>query len=251
MWSFRGGYTGEAKAYIREKQKREKVLYAVLILTLALVESLLVAFMLGAGDTTLWLVLFFGGFVGMLAIGGLILFLAYRKEPKCAININNDGFEVYADGKWCPLAFYKIKEIIEYDDFIAVENLSRFKVALQKDLLVKGDWEELKALLKKVEDSLETDDPMYQIDAPSTEYFDAVVKSKRIYEKFVNGVSWTTPVGVFQYFATFELENGEEIEYEIGQETYEKIENAQTGLLVIINGNFFAFGEGEEMDEND
>ena len=81
MWSFRGGYTGEAKAYIREKQKREKVLYAVLILTLALVESLLVAFMLGAGDATLWLVLFFGGFVGMLAIGGLILFLVYRKEP--------------------------------------------------------------------------------------------------------------------------------------------------------------------------
>ena len=249
MWSVRGGYTGEAKAYIREKQKREKVLYAIVVLILALVESLLIAFMLGAGDTTLWLVLFFGGFVGMLAIGGLILFLVYRKEPKCAININNDGFEVYAYGKWCPLAFYKIQEITEYDDFIAIENISRFKVALQKDLLVEGDWEELKVLLKKVEDSLETDDPLYQIEEPITEYWEATVKSKRIHERFVNGVSWTTPVGVFEYFATFQLENEEEVEYEIGQEFYEKIEEGQTGTLVVTNGNFFAFGEGEEVDE--
>ena len=251
MWSFRGEYTDEAKAYIREKQKREKLLYALIILALALIESLLLAFTLGVGNTTLWLICFFGGLVGVLAIGAIILFFAYRKAPKCAININNDGFEVYAYGQWNSLAFYKIKEIKEYNDFIAVENVSRFKVALQRDLLVKGDWEELKVLLKKVEASLETDVPMYQIDEPTTEYIEATVKSKRIYEKFVNGVSWTTPVGVFQYFATFQLENGEEIEYEIGQEYYEKMESAQTGILVIINGNFFAFGDGDEMGENE
>lgn len=250
MWSFKGIYAGVAKAYIREKQKKEIVIYAIVILALALFESIFVAFALGAGNAVLWTILFFGVLLAMLAIGGLILFFAYRKAPKCAIRINNDGFEVYAYGKWCPLPFYKITEINEYDDFIAIENLSRFKIALQKDLVVEGDWEELKVLLKKVEESLEMDEPMYQMDEPTTEYFEANVKSKRIYERFVNGVSWTTPVGQFQYFVTFALENGEEREYEVEPDTYEKVENGQTGLLVLVNGNFFAFGDGEEVEKD-
>ena len=52
----------------------------------------------------------------------------------------------------------------------------------------------------------------------------------------------------FEYFATFVLENGEEIEYQIGQEWYEKIGKEQTGTLVVVNGNFFGFGDGEYVE---
>ena len=112
---------------------------------------------------------------------------------------------------------------------------------------MQGDWEELKLLLKKVEESLETDNPMYQIEETEAQFFDATVKTKRIYKKFVGGVSVTTPVSIFQYFATFKLDNEEEVEYEIGQELYEKIAEGQIGTLVILNGNFFAFGDGEDI----
>lgn len=106
----------------------------------------------------------------------------------------------------------------------------------------------MKVFLKKVEDSLDSDDSIYQIEEPTTEFFEATVKSKRIYEQFVNGVSVTTPVGLFHYFATFILENGEDVEYEISQDWYEKIEKEQSGILVTINGKFFSFGEGEDFE---
>ena len=249
MWSFSGIYTGDAKAYIREKQKKEIKLWAIGLIIMSLIGSgmILAAFL--KDNPTQAIAASIITFFFLLIICGLGLFLEYRKVPKCAIKIQNDGFEIYTSGKWCPLPFYKITEINEYDDFIAVEDISRFKIALQKNLLVEGDWEELKAFLKKVEESLETDEPMYQMEEPFTEYFESTVKSKRIYERFVNGVSWTTPVGRFQYFVTFLLENGEEREYEVEPDTYEKMEDGQTGLLVLVNGNFFAFGDGEEIEE--
>ena len=113
---------------------------------------------------------------------------------------------------------------------------------------MQGDWEELKLLLKRVEESLESDNPMYQIEEPEMQFFEATVKEKRIYQKFVAGVSVTTPVSLFQYFATFQLENDEEVEYEIGQQWYEKIEKEQIGQLVLVNGNFFSFSEGEDIE---
>ena len=160
------------------------------------------------------------------------------------IEIKNDGIQFVENGQFIPLPFYKIDPIEYYDEFIVLCN----RVVLQKELLVKGDWEELKILLKKVEESLATDNPMYQIEEPDTQFFVATVKEKRIYQKFVTGVSVGTPIGLFQYFATFQFENDEEIEYEIGQEWYEKIEKGQTGQLVLVNGNFFSFGEGEDFE---
>ena len=80
-----------------------------------------------------------------------------------------------------------------------------------------------------------------------TEFFEATVKGKRIYEKFVHRVSMHVAEGVFQFFVTFQLENDEEMEFEIGQEWYEKLEKGQTGTLVLMGGNFFTFGDGEEM----
>ena len=158
----------------------------------------------------------------------------------------NDGIQFIdrASGLTCSLPFYKIDPIEYYDEFIVLCN----KIVLQRELLVQGDWEELKLLLKRVEESLESDNPMYQIEEPETQFFEATVKEKRIYQKFVAGVSVTTPVSLFQYFATFQLENDEEVEYEIGQQWYEKIEKEQIGQLVFVNGNFFSFGEGEDIE---
>ena len=124
-------------------------------------------------------------------------------------------------------------------------NLTLITIILQKELLIEGAWEDLKLLLKKVEESLGTDTPMYQIEEPTTEFFDAIVKSKRIFKSFV-GVKMVH--SAFEYFATFALENGQEVEYEIGQELYEKIEQGEAGTLVLINGNFFSFGEGEDIE---
>ena len=86
---------------------------------------------------------------------------------------------------------------------------------------------------------------MYQIEDPSAEILNATVKSKRIFKSFV-GVQMVR--SMFEYFATFALENGEVVEYEIGQGYYEEIVEGQIGQLVIVNGKIFAFGEGEDIE---
>ena len=102
--------------------------------------------------------------------------------------------------------------------------------------------------MKRVEEKMDTDEPVYQVDKPETEFLQATVKSKRIYEKFVGKVSVQSLVGVFEYFVTFALENGQETEYQIGQELYEKLQEGQAGMLVLVNGRFFDFGDGEEIE---
>ena len=217
MWVFKGKYSGEAKAYIKEKEKKKITIFSLIYSILILLIFVAMAILLGNGNITL-IIIILGVGVGTIAFANLVLFLVYKREPQCAIEITNDGFNVYDGNVSVSFALYKIEPIEYYDDFIVISN----QCVLQKELLVEGDWEELKILLKKIEDSLESDDPMYQIEEPPTEFFEATVKEKRIYQKFVGGVSAVTPVGLFHYFATFELENDKEVEYEIGQEAYEK-----------------------------
>ena len=49
------------------------------------------------------------------------------------------------------------------------------------------------------------------------------------------------------FFVTFLLETGEEKEYELSQEAFEKIEEGKQATLVLVNGLFFDFGDGEEI----
>ena len=44
------------------------------------------------------------------------------------------------------------------------------------------------------------------------------------------------------------VERGGEAEYEVSQEWYEQITEMQVGTLVIVNGGFFSFGDGEEIE---
>ena len=248
MWVFEGTYTGEARMYIKKIKQKQFIVSALFFSILYLLVFIGLAIGLSEGNLTL-IIIILGVGLGAIALINLILFLYYRRDPKCDIKIKNDGFEVYDSDRCVSFAFYKIQTIDEYDDFIVIKDMfNKVGYVLQKELLVEGDWEELKKFLKKVQDSLDTDEPIYQIDEPNTEFYKATVQDKRVYEKFVEGVSWATPVGKFQYLVTFLLESGKEIEYEVGLELYQTIEKGQAGTLVTMSGNFFSFGDGEEVE---
>ena len=50
-------------------------------------------------------------------------------------------------------------------------------------------------------------------------------------------------------YATFLTEQGEEKEYPISKEQFYQISEGDEGTLVTVNGNFFYFGEGEDIEE--
>lgn len=242
MWEFEGKYTGEAKAYVQAKRKKEATTWAWVFSILIVIIFTVLTLVLG-GDDAIYAIICVSSGVFAIILVDIVLVLWCKREPQNAIEITNDSVNVQnADGR-SSFAIFSIEEIEYYDDFIAVN-----KVVLQKDLLVKGEWTELEAFLKRVEEKMDTEEPVYQVDKPETEFLQATVKSKRIYEKFVGKVSVQSLVGVFEYFVTFALENGQETEYQIGQELYEKLQEGQTGMLVLVNGRFFDFGDGEEVE---
>lgn len=241
MWAFKGLYSGEAKARMQQLKNKGTKALAIGASSASAVSFLMMAIMMSDGE--LWAILtFLGGGVLTIAAVNLVCWLESRRVPKCDVEIKNDGFYLRNENVDCSFAFYKIQEIEYHDEFIVVKP----HVVLQKDLLIKGEWDSLKTLLEKVEASLETDDPMYQIEEPETEFFDATVKSKRIYKRFIGEIR--VQRAVYEYFATFVLENGEEVEYDVGQQLYEQISEGQTGTLVLVNGNFFSFGDGEDVE---
>lgn len=246
MWAFKGEYIGEAKTHIKKQKQKQFVVSALVCSILYLVAFIVLAIVFGNEDLTFIIIILSVGLVA-IALIDLMLFLYYRRDPKCDIKIKNDAIEVRNGNRCVSFSFYKIQAVDEYDDFIVVKNRdNKVGYVLQKELLVEGAWDDLKVFLKKVEESLSSDDPIYQIEEPSAEFFEATVKSKRIYKRYVGEVRMQH--AVYEYFATFSLENGEETEYEIEQEWYEKIEQGESGTLVLINGKFTSFGEGEDIE---
>ena len=80
---------------------------------------------------------------------------------------------------------------------------------------------------------------MYQIDEPLTEVFSATIKAKRIFKSFVGEVR--SPRSVLEYYVTFTLDGGEDIEYQVGRESYDQVIEGQKGSLVLVGGSFFTF----------
>jgi hypothetical protein len=239
-WVFQGTYSGEAKEYVKIPLKKEYTFYAwsfSIVLTVAL---LMIEIFMNHGEDKVLTIFYLCFIVISVALLNVILWTTYRRDPKCNIKIENDGLYVFKDGNFRGVQFYKLDPIEYHDDFIGVCGA----YALQKDLLVEGSWEELQTLIKKIEESLDTDAPIYQLE-DETECIQATVQSKRIYEKFVPGVSLATPVGVYQYWIAFTLEKGETVEYEVSQEWYEKLQEGATGTLVVTNGVFFTFDDEE------
>lgn len=50
------------------------------------------------------------------------------------------------------------------------------------------------------------------------------------------------------FFITFRLDDGSEIEYPVTEELFQRTSENQRGTLVTVNGNFFDFGDGEDID---
>ena len=83
---------------------------------------------------------------------------------------------------------------------------------------------------------------------PEYAFFNAKVVGARKY--VYNQMDWAMPMlpaQVDEYYATFLLEAGEEIEYKISEELFFTLTEGEEGTLVTVNGNFFDFGSGEEI----
>ncbi len=75
----------------------------------------------------------------------------------------------------------------------------------------------------------------------------AVVISKRIGGHYEG--SHTQPAYISDYYITFLTDSQNEIEYSVFEEAYEKAIVGQRGTLITIDGEFFDFGNGEEIIE--
>lgn len=240
MWLFKGRHTGKAREYIKQKEKR-----TYLIISSILSICILIFFCIMAIIETdfVYIAVWLGTGAALVVLIDLAFFLLYKfTQPKSTIEITNDSVNIHDLFGNFSYVFYKIGTIEYYDGFIVLGKIH----VLQKELLIQGSWEELIALLKRIEESLKTDDPMYQIGSPQAEFFTARVVEKRVDERFERGVSVKAPVGVYHYFVIFELENCSRAEYEVSKEFFEKMEVDQIGTLVTMSGNFFDFGDGEE-----
>ena len=51
------------------------------------------------------------------------------------------------------------------------------------------------------------------------------------------------------YRVAFMTDEGKELVFEIPEEIHERISEGQHGNLITVNGNFFDFGDGEEIEE--
>ena len=84
-----------------------------------------------------------------------------------------------------------------------------------------------------------------EIEEPNSEFFQAKALRKRIHVYYASELN--IPKSVTEYYITFLLDNGEEKEYALSQEMFEKIEEGQESTLVLLNDMFFDFGEGENF----
>ncbi|MBQ2915694.1 MAG: DUF2500 family protein [Clostridia bacterium] len=99
---------------------------------------------------------------------------------------------------------------------------------------------------KKYEDSYENSDMSEDYseveDTPEFKAVGAVVLDKKA-EMFSLGKSHSLKFTV--YFLT---DDGETVEMDVSQEVYGRLNKSQVGNLVTVNGNFFDFGDGEEIE---
>ena len=59
------------------------------------------------------------------------------------------------------------------------------------------------------------------------------------------------PSKLDEYFVTFLNEDGEEKEYPVSQEFFYNVVKGEEGTLITVNGNFFDFGDGVDIIENE
>lgn len=94
------------------------------------------------------------------------------------------------------------------------------------------------------DDSLESDDGWTP---PEPEAFPARVVDMRAVVGNVGGQK--RPKTGTSFLVTFLTDDGERVEYPVPEDLYVTLNIDQTGTLVILNGGFFDFGDGEEMED--
>lgn len=82
---------------------------------------------------------------------------------------------------------------------------------------------------------------------PETQFVRATVLSKRVYRAYDYHVAPGVAESNLYFFILFRKENGEEVEFSVPQELFEKTEEGQSATLVTIGNSFIDFGDGEEM----
>lgn len=243
MWTFKGKYTGEAKDYIRQRDKKMFWITGGIIFAL---------FMAVGGGLAVYApdmaVLSWSLSAGMIVLFGLALFLIYLlSKPKCEIEITNDGMRGYYNGRNFDYTFFRLDGFEYRDGFIVVKQRKFVVCVLQRELLTGGDWEQLLDTLKDIQARADSDDPVFQIDEPQTEFVAATVVSKRLYTHYEQNGLLQLPETVTRFFVTFAPQGGESVEFEVSKEMYDGVGEGQEGTLVTVGGNFFDFGDGEDV----
>lgn len=88
----------------------------------------------------------------------------------------------------------------------------------------------------------EEDELLHEPDAKN-----AVVLSKRTDGHYEG--SHLQPKYINDYYVTFMIDGEKETEYSVFEESYDRIFVGQSGTLITVNGEFFDFGDGEEITE--
>ncbi len=87
-----------------------------------------------------------------------------------------------------------------------------------------------------------------EVEEINGETIGAVAISKEVKGAWIGNIK--TPHYVEGYFVTFLTDDGDKREYQVGKETFDSIYEGQASTLVTVDGEFFAFEDGEEiMDE--
>ncbi len=77
----------------------------------------------------------------------------------------------------------------------------------------------------------------------------ACVLTKKTEEYYENSFArYKVPEYKMAFLVRFLTDDGEEKVYEVSQGTFEAVREGQHGTLVTIDGNFFDFGNGEDIE---
>lgn len=94
---------------------------------------------------------------------------------------------------------------------------------------------------------------MEQMEEESFDLPEPIAKTARVMEKrFASDVIGTKSVKqVSSYYVTFFTEDGETVEYAVPREIFLQIEKGEERTLVTIGGQFFDYGDGEDLPKDD
>ncbi|MBQ9715486.1 MAG: hypothetical protein IJV77_03670 [Clostridia bacterium] len=105
-----------------------------------------------------------------------------------------------------------------------------------KDLTEDGYTQE--EYQKKLEEESRTE--------PLVEFFDAIVKDKK-FDHYITGIH--TANSILNFIVTFETDQKKIFEFVLSEEWFKTLKIGQKGVLLLVNGKFADFGEGQDIHQ--